>query len=504
MFPLHIGSPDDFAAVRKFLTGAGFTADTLCEALGVSGLHEVLSGKGRLEDAAAAGRLGVLARLFVLGESVPREDWTAAVPDDASDAMGRLGLVEADPASPERLISPVMLAPHGELAFASDRYCAPGGGPYQAPDDAVYPAVTKATGEFLRLLPQTPCQRLLDLCSGTGVAAITAACGGVAEQAWAADILARAAHFARFNARLNGAENVTVVQGDLYEPVGALQFDRIVAHPPYVPALRSKWTFRDAGEAGEAISHGVVAGCPRALAPGGRLYCLTTGLDLAGKGFEQRAREWLGEEAEAFDVLLVEIDSFAPQALASSLALRGQRTPEEARRLLEGFEQAGVRAFCHGLLVVQKKSDALRPAFLHRARSGPRTGPLEIDWLMDWLARSAEPGFERALLEARYRASPHCRMALEHRFEDDGPVVTGIAVRADYPFRVESNIQPWTAQALAACGRPKTGRQIYDFCRREGLIQESIGPAEFTALLRSLVTAGFLEMESLRTPAAAE
>lgn len=503
MFPLQLGSRDDFQQVRDFLSEAGFTAESLCGMLGVGRLYEVLGGKGRLEGAERGSGPGVLTRLFVLGEPVPEAEWARAIPDHVTEAMARLGMLEHDPSAAGRLVSPIMLAPCQGLLLVSDRHCAPGGGPYQPPDDAVYPAITKATGEFLRLLPRTPCRRLLDLCAGTGVAALSAAAHGVARRAWAADVLARAAHFTRFNACLNGLGNVEVVEGDLYQPVEGLQFDRIVAHPPYVPALRSKWTFRDAGEAGEAISHGVIAGSPEALAPGGRLYCLTTGLDLAEKSFERRVRDWLGPAAGGLDVLLVEIDTFPPEALVSGLALRGQRTPGEARELLRRFEQAGVRSFCHGMLVVEKRADSSRPSFLHRCTAGPRTGPAEIEWMMDWLGRSAAPGFEDVLLEARYRTSPHCRMASEHSFHEDGLAVTAITMKTDYPFRAESGIQPWTAQVLAECTQWRTGRQIYEFCRRERLIQESIGAVEFTALLRSLACAGFLTMEGFTPPAAA-
>jgi methylase of polypeptide subunit release factors len=35
---------------------------------------------------------------------------------------------------------------------------------------------------------------------------------------------------------LNDVSNVTVLQGDLYDPVQGQRFDRITIHPPYVPA----------------------------------------------------------------------------------------------------------------------------------------------------------------------------------------------------------------------------------------------------------------------------
>jgi methylase of polypeptide subunit release factors len=72
---------------------------------------------------------------------------------------------------------------------------------------------------------------------GTGIAALVAAQKDAAH-AWAFDITARATHFAEFNRRLNAIPNVTAAEGDLYAPAGGQTFDRIVAHPPYLPVYR--------------------------------------------------------------------------------------------------------------------------------------------------------------------------------------------------------------------------------------------------------------------------
>ena len=46
---------------------------------------------------------------------------------------------------------------------------------------------------------------------------------------------------------------MTVVEGDMYAPVEGLTFDRIVTHPPYIPAKQTGLIFRDGGEDGEQI-----------------------------------------------------------------------------------------------------------------------------------------------------------------------------------------------------------------------------------------------------------
>lgn len=83
-----------------------------------------------------------------------------------------------------------------------------------------------------------PGQRLLDLCTGSGVQAIVAALH-YAEDVTLVDLNPRAVRFARFNLALNGIspERSRVYEGDLYEalPPGTARFDVITANPPYLP-----------------------------------------------------------------------------------------------------------------------------------------------------------------------------------------------------------------------------------------------------------------------------
>ncbi|HWJ62635.1 MAG TPA: HemK2/MTQ2 family protein methyltransferase [Acidimicrobiales bacterium] len=74
--------------------------------------------------------------------------------------------------------------------------------------------------------------RSLDLCTGSGIAAVAAAMVGA--EATAVDVSRRALACAWYNARRNGTR-VRVRHGNLFEPVGAERFDLISVNPPYVP-----------------------------------------------------------------------------------------------------------------------------------------------------------------------------------------------------------------------------------------------------------------------------
>jgi methylase of polypeptide subunit release factors len=74
--------------------------------------------------------------------------------------------------------------------------------------------------------------RVLDLGTGTGVAAIAAATAGA--HVTAVDINPEAARCARINVLLNRVDTqVDVHDGDLFAPVGGIRFDAVVCNPPF-------------------------------------------------------------------------------------------------------------------------------------------------------------------------------------------------------------------------------------------------------------------------------
>jgi release factor glutamine methyltransferase len=120
-----------------------------------------------------------------------------------------------------------------------------------------------------------PGAAVLDVCTGSGLLAVTAARHG-AGSATAIDVSRRAVLTARINARLNGVR-VRALRGDLFAPVAAERFDVIVSNPPYVPAeddalpTRGPQRAWDAGTDGRALLDRICAAAPDHLRPGGFL-----------------------------------------------------------------------------------------------------------------------------------------------------------------------------------------------------------------------------------------
>ncbi len=122
----------------------------------------------------------------------------------------------------------------------------------------------------------------LDLCTGSGVLAITLALERPGARVVAADVSGDALEVARANAGRLGAP-VDFREGDLFEALAAvpLPFDVIVANPPYVPSgelgrlarevQREPRLALDGGPDGLSVILRIVAGAPSRLAAGGRL-----------------------------------------------------------------------------------------------------------------------------------------------------------------------------------------------------------------------------------------
>ena len=116
---------------------------------------------------------------------------------------------------------------------------------------------------------------VLDVCTGSGAIAITAALAG-ARSVTAVDVSARAVLSTRINARLNGVR-VEALRGSLLEAVPGRRFDVIVSNPPYLPAdaeavpARGRARHTDAGRTGRVLLDALIDAAPAHLTPGGFL-----------------------------------------------------------------------------------------------------------------------------------------------------------------------------------------------------------------------------------------
>ncbi len=121
---------------------------------------------------------------------------------------------------------------------------------------------------------------ILDLGTGSGCVAVAVARALPLSRVVATDLSAAAVGYARENAGLNGAQNVVVLEGDLFEPVRGRRFDLILSNPPYVkacemPLLQKEIRLHEPAEAldggpdGLSFYRRILEGAPLHLRDGG-------------------------------------------------------------------------------------------------------------------------------------------------------------------------------------------------------------------------------------------
>jgi SAM-dependent methyltransferase len=497
----RLGTKYQFAAVREFLSQAGYGEQAVLKRLGLNGLHEYLSRGGRAGAPAPAeveDTLDVLVRLFLAGSSVSRELVGRLIPSGVQGFFEALGILCTHSAHPDECYSQVALYPVQELFIASDQWRNQDGSAVPMVNDYVLPAIHRLTHEYLELLPQSPCAKLLDLCSGTAIAALLAS-KYYARQSWAVDITERATQFGEFNRLLNDLNNTTVLQGNLYEPLGDVVFDRIVAHPPYVPTLDACAIHADGGEDGEFITRAIVEGLPRFLEPGGRFYCTTMGLDREGEPYEQRVRQWLGSEQSAFDVLFVAGTSQGPNQFAYRMTRSKKGSWEMMDRWRTHLEKLRVKSLVYGLLVIQRK-EISRRVFTVQRQKGEHAGAAVAEWLLSletcW---SSENAVER-VLQSRPLACPNLEVHGVQTKRNGEFASSKFMLRTRYPFQVEYDCPAWVATFVMQCDGKSTALEHFEAGKRDQWIPPDLSLGQFGDTVGQLVSRGILEIEGLEPP----
>jgi len=414
---------------------------------------------------------GLLARLFLQRLPAPLELSRALLGDEGVTLLEELGLVAAEGGE---VRAQWLLYPLRGLYIVSDF---PGA---DAPDDFVFPAISQQTWEFLSILLETPCESLLEIGTGSGAAALTAS--RYAKNVLAGDVSPRCLHFAEFNRRLNGIENVGVVESDVFSGVGEQTFDRIIAHPPYVPWTGRQDAYRHGGPDGEAVLRRLIEGLSDRLRPGGRLYAATMGLDTGDAPLEERLREMLGERRDEFDILLVEREILTPLEFVLPWIEGEGLTFEEAWSLSEALLDRKAKALVRCSLIIARH-DSPAEARTIRRKAGRGTDAAAIEETLSGEPAPAWLSWDE-LLERTFELSPDATLETVSLTDDGAWRPRAAVLDAQTPFAFRTDCPAWAIDVLPRLN----GRRSL----REALGDQQIDPDEGEAFLYCLLSAGVL------------
>jgi methylase of polypeptide subunit release factors len=493
--PLRIGEKADFARVVQSLKGAGFEAATICRALKVSEMAAIEGLKpDEIDLQEAPEPLALFIRLFLLMDLLPRAEVESLLARETLDSFLALDLLRIGDYGADSYYTPVFLYPLADLFIVSDRHSNPDRSAYTPPPDIVFPAIGVDTRRFLRVISHSATENGLELCAGAGAAALI-----LSRQATivvASDITVRAAHFARFNAMLNDCRNVEAVCGDLYGAVEGQTFDRIVAHPPYVPRPQAAIIWRDGGDTGESLFRRIIEGLPQSLRRGGTAYVLTMGLDTRQGLLEERARRWLGDAESEFDILLAHSYEKSMHEILGVLAQRNKNLEEEdLAKIKQAFEREEMLQAVYGALALHRRTDVNAAPWTARVRLSEETEGADFEWAFKWHQQRLRPNFVEELAQAMPRLSPHLQLKVTHVMHEGELVPAEFMLESAKPFHFVTRFDSEVVPLILQFNGQTSLTEIYETARAESAMPDTFTLQDFTKLVAMLIDKGYLILD---------
>jgi len=479
----RFGSRAEREGVRELLDGAGYRADRIGALMGTRSLLEAHRvGSLVLERQAGGGSpLEVLVRLFLGGFELTRRELEAALGGSSVKALEETRLIE--PAA-SGLRSTVQLTPVLSLLIASDR---PGRHRRREADFVL------GAGPVSRLLAdltiRRPVESTLDLGCGSGVLGLLAAAHS--RRVVAADLNSRAIAFTRFNADLNGLDNLETAEGDLFAPVAGQRFDLIVCNPPYVLSPNSTFLYRDGGS---RICERIAREAPAHLTDDGCLEMLCNWPEAKGQDWRAAVSQWFeGTDCDAWVLRQesLEAATYAMVWLAQEFPDE-QIPPDSFRAWMTHLETMGVESVGAGLVVMRPARS--RAPWLEIRDTPPVTGDAGESIARTLAARDllASLGSSEELLQARLRPSPDLEQQRREHATGEGWESVALELRQIRGLCFGAAVDPVAVAIVGLLdGRRSLGEAVGVFAERHGVAPEMF-LEDLPRAIRSLLELGLL------------
>jgi carbamoyltransferase len=376
---------DEHFSIQHLLKGlydclkqADYNAATIAAALQVESLQHIEPTRLHYYDRHRLPQtvLGDLIRLFQLRVALPEQRLRAIFGTDVFMALRNLGvlIMRLDGwASRVDLFDVAGLyvaTDHRYMVLPEDRQV----------DESPVMYIGMDSMGLVQTAPHYPVDRVLDLCCGSGVQGLVAS--RYAQQVVSVDINPRALRFSRFNAQLNGINNIEFRLGSLYEAVAGQSlagqslagqsFNTILANPPFVPSPTSGFRFRDGGANGEEILRAIVEGSPNHLQPDGQLFIVTDLVDIVD--YETKLEHWW-QGGAAHKLVLGTADRddilFSVPHSHAAFGQSFEQYNQELNKWVNNFHQAGLSAVNFGYILLRRLPNQVTGSYYRRTIHNP-------------------------------------------------------------------------------------------------------------------------------------
>ena len=484
----YLDRPLDGKMFKKVMADAGYSQTALADTLGISCVHERQDVEVVYRRVKTDNPYNILVRLFWLGRAVSESVIREKLPGLDVEQLEGVGLLHCRDGEVQ---ANAKLAPYHDLLLVSDF------GPEihrELPADHVL-GVGAASLTLGSLTVRRKVKTALDIGTGAGIQAFLV--DRHADHVIGTDTNLRALNFARFNAVLNGIDNIEWREGNLYEPVADQKFDLIVSNPPYVISPESRFVFRDTNLPGDAVSEKVVRGAGEKLTEGGFACILFNWHHKDETDWDSRPRSWVsntGCDGWLICFKTTEPLTYAADWLRTSV---GQNSPEYGRNLDEWmayYEQMGIGQISAGGIIMRRRSQQANWFRAHAIDKGRYIGSCGDQIERIFAAEDLLAAFDddRQLLEQRFLFDEHHRLEHQLAVQDGRWAVNSEHLYTSEGIPFAGNMDMYIANLLAGCDGRRTLRELIEaVADRMQTKPETVGLACLAAF-RKLMQAGFL------------
>ena len=486
--PTPLGA-EEARLFRDVCRAAGYTSPRLEERFGLlvpppgdrlpAELGATLCG-GPDQDATP---FDVLATAFFLGTAIDAETANALLPTGLIRACLQCGLLIKDGTNyrPTANVVPV-----GTALLASDLQRIE-----DQDDERFVPALCDAALHLNAVAIRQPVGKTLDLCSGFALHGVLSC--PHSETVVASDLNPRAEQFARFNAALNGFENLRAVTGKLFDAVKGERFDLILANPPFVISPDAVTTFRFNPIELDGFVQQMLSQAVDHLEAGGILQTICEWVELKGQDWKDRLRGWLSDSG--CDVWILPANrqlpaSYARNALAQTIADEAELAVQQAK-WENYFREQRVEAIQGGFIFIRRRSG--KNWFDVTQLTKPIRQPIGDAIARGFTSRDlALHDDGDALLASRLAVANGLRQVETSHWKEFRWQRDSIVLHLDDGLPVSIGVDEYVRTLLETFDGSRTVLECLDlFSNKVGLAIES-GRKQGTAMVRSLLKNGIL------------
>lgn len=425
--------------------------------------------------------LSILIKLFFLKQSVTFEKARDILPilDDLI-SVGLLQTIE------NQVFATVELSPFQNLIFVADW------SERNNSDVNQVMSIAASSKTLAQMTIRRNYENVLDLGCGCGILSLRAAVHS--QKVFATDCNERAVRMTRFNAQLNGFDNVICLKGDLFEPVAEEKFDLIFCNPPFVIAPNQDYAHSHSGLPADEFCRKLAQTAPKYLNENGYCQFLSNWACLKGKDWRERLKSWFQDndcDVTIFHSHTESIEDYAMNRI-QEMEIDETQVAQTFRHWMDYYESEQIEAIGFGIICLCRKSKKVNRFRLENLPpiTGECGNSIELSFaLQDFLAKNSD---DKILLNAKLRYNPDLCWEQHLIFSKENNQISSVVLKITRGFCFKAEANQEIVEFVRKCDEKTTLREhLHKLAKTNKQDVKTFTPI-FLRVVRGMIEKGFL------------